>query len=207
MKWFFQMILELLAMIVAYATNWLVVFFCDEHGWLPKCLKWWQTYDNCLDVEWMITEGIVPKCFRYNYKKHYVYHYEYKDGEVMIPGYVELINADFTFKERAQRYFCRVLWLYRNSNYGFSYYVNGRDVDGAKNIVKKDIKEPNNEQWISYIPNCLWNITWSVFYCKQYCRWFRLRIYIGWKLKGIRNGKQRCMLAISVNPFKGLEKR
>ena len=39
----------------------------------------------------------------------------------------------------------------------------------------------------------------------KYCRWFRLRLYLGWKLKGVTAGQQRHMLALSFNPFKRLE--
>lgn len=205
MKWILQAALELVVMVIAYATNWLVVFFADEYGNLPRCLRWWQTYDNCLDVEWMITEGVVPKIFRYDYGKHYIYNYEIKTDNVMIPGNVIIIDPHFTLWERVQRYFCRVAWLYRNSNYGFSYEVNGRTIDGTKNVVVTDINEKNNRQWFSYVPSNLWSCTWSWFYCKQYCPWFRLRIYLGWKLKSITSGTQRAMLAISLNPFKSLE--
>lgn len=206
MKWILQAALELLAMLIAYATNWLVVLFANEYGNLPYCLRWWQTYDNTLDVGWMISEGCVPKIFRYDYGKHYVYHYEHKTDEEMIPGYVDIIDPDFTLWERVQRYFCRAAWLYRNSNYGFSYEVNGRVIDGSQNKVVIDIDRTNNEQWLSYVPGSLWGCTWSFFYCKKYCKYFRLRIYLGWKLKGITNGVARHMLAISLNPFKRVEK-
>lgn len=204
MKWIIQAILELCAMVIAYLTNWIVVFFADEYGNLPKCLRFWQTYDNCLDVEWVITEGCVPKFARYDYSKHYIYHYEEKDGEKMIPGYVDIIDPNFTIKERFQRYVCRTYWLYRNSNYGFSYEINGRNVIGSQNKVVKDVKTDTSRIWISYVPDDIWNVTWSVFLFIPYfpgCH-LKLRLYLGWKLKGITTGKQRCMLALSINPFR-----
>lgn len=205
MRWIFQAIAELLAMVIAYLTNWFVVFFADEYGNLPKCFKLWQTYDNPLDIDWMIYEGCVPKFARYDFNKHYVYHMEVKTPNSMTPGYVDLIDPDFTIIERIQRYVCRVCWLYRNSNYGFSYYINGRTVNGEENVIIKSINELNNEQWISYVPGNIWNCTWSLFYCKQYCKWFRFRLYLGWKLKGVRSGTQVHMLALSINPVKRLE--
>lgn len=203
MKWIFQAVAELVAMVVAYLTNWLVVLWADERGNLPYWLRYWQTYDNTLDVGWMIDE--VPEWARYDYDKHYLYHSEVKPPNSMTPGFVDVLDGNFTAKERFQRYVCRICWLYRNSNYGFSYYVNGRVIDGEKNVVVKTVNEPNNEQWISYVPGNWWNCTWSFFYCRQYCRWFRLRIYLGWKLKGVTSGTQRHMLALAVNPFKPLE--
>lgn len=41
-----------------YITNPIVVLFCDEYGILPKYFKLWQTYDNCLDIEWLISENV-----------------------------------------------------------------------------------------------------------------------------------------------------
>ena len=206
MKWIFQAALEVLATIVAYLTNWFVVFFADECGQLPKCLKWWQTYDNPLDVEWMVTEGVVPKFARYDFKRHYEYHYEDKGDDYMIPGYVVLLDPNFTLWERVQRYVCRLWWIYRNSNYGFSYYVNGRTVNGADNVVKRDIDLPNNRQFVSAVKGGnWWSKTWCYYYEKQYCRWFLLRIYLGWKLKGVYSGTQRHMLALHINPFRNVE--
>ena len=209
MKWLLQLPLEFLAMAIAYLTNWLVVLFADEYGWLPNCLYWWQTYDNTLDVRWMVYEdGCTPKFAHYDYDKHYIYHYEekYDDGTI-VPGYTEFASEygkNFTLYERFQRYICRVCWLYRNSNYGFSYYVNGRKTDSSKLVIVKDIDDENNEQFIAYQDGeNLWNVTWCFFYCKQYCKRFRLRLYLGWKLKAKHSG--RHMLAISFNPFKPLE--
>lgn len=78
LTWLMYVILDVLFTIVCYFTNPIVVLFANREGNLPSIFKWWQTYDNTLDVEWMITEGIVPKIFRYDYKKHYLYISEYK---------------------------------------------------------------------------------------------------------------------------------
>ena len=203
MRYFVCLIFEIMAMIVAYLTNPIVVLFADEYGELPECFKMWGTYDNrSLDVGWMITEHCVPKWAEYDYNSHYVYHYEKKfnDGTVW-PGYVIILNKNFTLKERLQRYVCRACWLYRNSNYGFSYYVNGVDVNGSDLKVVKNTSEPNNEIFIAYEKDKdVYNTAWSVFVYKQYCEYFCFRAYLGWKLKGLSDG--RHMLAFSVNPFR-----
>lgn len=97
------------------------------------------------------------------------------------------------------------LWLMRNNAYGFGYYVTGRAVDFSKVKVLRKIKELNNEQWFSYVPGFL--APWSFYYCKQYCPWFRVRLYLGWKMKFLDDYTQvnRCQIAFSFNPFKGLE--
>ena len=111
MTWILYAILTIVSMVVAYITNPIVVLFADEKGNLPHCFRWWQTYDNCLDVGWMISEGHVPKLFRYDFDKHYIYHPEDKSYGLN-PGYVDIIDPKFTIKERIQRYFCRLAWLY-----------------------------------------------------------------------------------------------
>jgi hypothetical protein len=63
MMYFFYCVLEIIFTIVCYLTNPIVVLFADEYGNLPYSLRYWQTWDNTLDVEWMITENKVPKIF------------------------------------------------------------------------------------------------------------------------------------------------
>lgn len=43
------------------------------------------------------------------------------------------------------------------------------------------------------------NKTWSIFYKKKYCKWFYLRIYLGWKFKGTAG---QSMIAFHINPFR-----
>lgn len=210
-------VMEVMATVIAYLTNPIVVLFADEYGNLPKCLRFWQTFDNCLDVGWMLSEHCVPKFAEYDFDKHYIYHLEDKsDPEHIIPGYVEIIDADFSLKEKLQRYICRLCWLYRNCNYGFSYEINGLEYDGKDNVVLIRINETDNEQWLSYVKttdnpfrqclNLLWNGHFSWFYCKKYCKWFKLRIYLGWKLKGsTKDKKYHTMLALFIWPFRKAE--
>lgn len=208
MIWIIKVILEILAMIIAYITNPIVVLFADEYGNLPKLLYWWQTHDNCLDVDWMVyEEGCTPTFAHYDFNSHYIYHYEQKfDDGTMVPGYVEIINPNFTTKERFQRYICRLCWLYRNCNYGFSYYVNGVVTDKEKLIIKRDINLINDEEFLGYeTGHSIFMTPWCIYYCKKYCKWFRLRIYLGWKLKGKGSGSGRHMLALHISPFKPVE--
>ena len=205
MKWFVQAPLELLVTVIAYILNPVIMLFCDEYGWLPHWLYWFQTYDNCLYVDWMIYEHCVPSWAEYDFNKHYKYHLEQKfdDGRV-IAGYVDMLDKNFTLKEKLQRYVCGLCWLYRNCNYGFSYYVNGRSIDSTKLVIKEDHCYINDEIFIGWESSkSLWRTTWCLFYCKKYCKWFRLRIYLGWKLKSKSSG--RHMLALHISPFKPVE--
>ena len=201
MKYIICLPLEILATIVAYITNPIVCLFADEYGNLPRLLYWWQTYDNCLDIDWMVYEHNVPSWAEYDFNKHYQYHLEEKfDDGTIIAGYVDILDGKFTLKEKLQRYVCRLCWMYRNCNYGFSYYVNGIDVDKDKLVVIKKQKTPY-ELCICYESgHNFWNTPWCIFIDKPYFGRLRLRAYLGWKLKSLHSG--RHMLALFISPFR-----
>ena len=50
-------LMAIFTQLLCLVTNPIVVLFCDKYGNLPKIFRLWQTYDNCLDVDWMISEG------------------------------------------------------------------------------------------------------------------------------------------------------
>ena len=205
MTWILTVIIDLMFNVICYLTNPIVVLFADEYGNLPKCLRWWQTYDNCLDVDWMIDEEIVPKIFRYDFHKHYIYHLEDKSGDKVIAGYVDIIDPNFTIKERVQRYFCRLCWLYRNAAYGFSYEISGRDYDPKLKKVYKDYKNSREDEChidVVYDDRPFWNRTWRIYYTKQWFWKFYIRIYFGWKITKTEGSKDRAMLAFFINPFR-----
>ena len=211
MKYIAHAILEVCYILLCIITNPIVALFADEYGQLPKIFKLWQTFDNPLDIDWMVYEdGCTLKIFHYDFNKHYKYHMEvHNDDDTLIPGYVELLDPDFTFVEKVQRYFCRLTWLYRNCNYGFSYFLNGANYNTNDIVLVKNINIKNKEIWISYVRGQnIWNTTWCLYYCVKYCPWFRLRIYLGWKMKGDSIGTNRnikSMIAFCVWPFKPVE--
>lgn len=201
MTYIFYVVLDIMANIIAYITNPIVVLFADERGNLPRFLRWWQTHDNPLDIEWMISEGNVPSFAKYDFNKHYKYVPEW-DAEKETgtrKGYVILLDDKFTLKERIQRYICRLCWLYRNTAYTFGYEVCG------KTVLRENTRILKNERRCDY-----WYFkakddtgTWSLYYVNRWCKWFYLRVYLGWKMTGILSyDKLRCMLAVYVNPFR-----
>ena len=218
-KYLLYFVIKIITAILCYLTNPIVVLFCDEYGQLPKCFKLWQTYDNCLDIDWMIDEGIVPKIFRYDFHKHYVYHLEDKSSWPIKPGYVEIKDPNFTFKEKIQRYFCRLAWLYRNNGYGFSYYWLGRWIDYNQlyviyNTNNKEVlqhylgyinKQPGSG-WERFIFNFLFT-DWCFYYFKPYSKTKAIRLYFGWKFKFEENRPESwyCQYAFSINPFKSVD--
>lgn len=201
MTYIFYLILDILFTLICYVTNPVVILFSNEHGELPYSLRWWQTYDNCIDIPHTINSG-VPKLFRYDFDKHYKYTPEFKNKYAMKPGYVEILDPNFTVWEKIQRYFCRNFWLYRNTAYGFSYEVCGRYVfaDKVKTYVDYNYAE-NDKCYIAVVNDnrIFLNKTWSIFYTKKYCKWFYLRIYLGWKFKGTAG---QSMIAFHINPFR-----
>ena len=204
LNYLFHVIANVAFHLLCYVTNPIVVFFCDERGNLPKIFTLWQTYDNCLDVEWMITEKIVPSIFRYDFNKHYKYHLEQKNNGVVIPGYVDIIDPVFTRKEKIQRYFCRLFWLYRNCAYGFSYYVSGRQVAFDKLVVvwKRGTEKKGDAQYLGVVDDKYG--TFSFFREYAWCPFCYCRVYLGWKFKFAEqsNTSDYRQLAYSISPFR-----
>lgn len=201
MTYIFYLILDIMFTLICYVTNPVVILFSNEHGELPYPLRWWQTYDNCIDIPHTINSG-VPKLFRYDFDKHYKYTPEFKNKYVMKPGYVEILDPNFTVCEKIQRYICRNVWLYRNTAYGFSYEVCGRYVLADKVKTYVDYNYAKNDKCYIAVVNdnrIFLNKTWSIFYTKKYCKWFYLRIYLGWKFKGTAG---QSMIAFHINPFR-----
>lgn len=201
MTYIFYVVLDIMANIIAYITNPIVVLFADERGNLPRFLRWWQTHDNPLDIEWMISEGNVPSFAKYDFNKHYKYVPEW-DAEKESgtrKGYVILLDDKFTLKERIQRYICRLCWLYRNTAYAFGYEVCGKVVKRSETRIVRDESGNGRRLFVAIDKHNIW----SVYYIKPWCKWFYLRVYLGWKMTGILSyDKLRCMLAVYVNPFR-----
>jgi hypothetical protein len=202
-------ILGILTMVLCMLTNPIVVLFCDKYGNLPRVFRLWQTYDNCLDIDWMIYENKVPKIFQYDFNKHYKYYMESKNNDEMIPGHVVILDDNFTIKERIQRYFCRVLWLYRNCAYGFAYNLLGIEFIGKQQYVLENSRGNGKELFVSYLQNPKGLKRYFSVKCKEIwvCpiidKKFRMDIYMGWKLSGTQNytNKKRAMLAVRISPF------
>lgn len=195
-KWFLMAIIDLLFNVVAYITNPLVVLTASEYGNLPWLLTWWDNYDDCMDVEWFIKEGHVPSWCVYDYDKHYKFHdsNEALKTRGICKSYVDILDWNFTLKERIQRYVCRVLWLYRNCAYGFSYYVTGIDVRKADVV---EIKTEKKDGYIYYeTPYAFCYKDERPSFGKHH--WDN---FVGWKFQSVTNDVERCMLAFRITPF------
>lgn len=87
-----------------------------DREYLIAPFYYWQTFDNALDEYWfgMFTD------------------------ECVIPAIRNATNADYVSKWWI-RYACRVLWVWRNTAYGFAQFWFGRDPDQTHFQIKKDI--------------------------------------------------------------------
>lgn len=99
----FAALLALLFDVVAkFLLNWIVAAFADVSGNLPRALKWFQTFDAPLD------QGAINR------------------RDELIAGVGDTWAA---FNPNPvswfQRYKNRALWLFRNTGYGFDYYLLG----------------------------------------------------------------------------------
>ena len=215
--WFLSCIIDILFNIICYITNPIVCLFANEVGELPEKLYWWSNWDDGLDIEWMVTEHCVPKFVEYDFNKHYKYHSpsEVKAATGIEKGYVDLLDPNFTLKERFQRYVCRLVWMYRNCGYGFSYAVTGALIDYEKIIVEMNegagTREPlyfGHYEDLFFDPFCIKvGKGWS-FQDIKWLSWvpikkhFLAEAYLGYKFYFMKPGeKERCMLTISAWPF------
>lgn len=195
-KWALLTVVDVLFNIVCYLTNPFVLLFADELGNLPKIFLWWENWDDRLDIDWMIDEHHVPRFAEYDFHRHYKYHppeeAEKTIGEYR--GYVDLLDPNFTLWEKFQRYVCRLVWLYRNCAYGFSYYVTGIDIR-RDDVVK--IKTIEKDGYIYYeTPYAFCYKDERPSYGKHH--WDN---FVGWKFQAVEHDVERCMLAFRITPW------
>ena len=209
--WLITLIFDIIFNIICWFTNPIVCLFANEEGVLPKIFFLWAQYDDGLDIEWFVSTEHLPSWMVYDFKKHYKY------VDASPTSYVILIDPNFTIKERIQRYFCRLAWMYRNCAYGFSYYIVGRMVDGDKlidldppyTILDQKIKVRYYDNWKTFGIFCVkGDVKW---YTKDYApfKWFNIdrkcicKIFIGYKAQSVQKGEKcRCMLVFDVNLFR-----
>ena len=195
-KWILYAVVDVLFNIVCYLTNPFVLLFADAVGNLPGIFKWWENWDDHLDIDWMVYEHHLPKFAEYDFNRHYRYHSP-EEAEQLIGeyrGYVDLLDPNFTLWERFQRYVCRVWWLYRNNAYGFSYYVTGIEVNAADVVMVKTDEADGYTWYVTDYAFCYKDERPSF---KNHC-WDN---YVGWKFKWMDKEVDRYMLAFRITPF------
>ena len=185
MIWLLLFPLNVLCSVLCYFTNPIAVLFADERGELHGVWRYWQTWDDSLDVQWFVKE-VVPECLRYDFDKHYRSSREAIEYN-RTKGCVEIIDGNFTNHERWQRYLCRVLWLYRNCAYGFAFYLFGRPVNGNDMTMLKS--EDNFAVGYDKTKNIIVR-PWIFYYAKHH-----INVFLGWKIDYAGNVTERAMIA------------
>ena len=205
MIWFLYLPLSIFFMLFCWLINWIVVFFSNKEGELPKFLRYFQTWDSSLDSEFFCTD-VVPK--KYSLIKYDFYEkYEvYQDKETLKQyGYaidkVKLIG-NFSLKEKIKRYFCRLLWIMRNPAYGFSFYILGVHGDKANIEFLKRIDTEDREFIFAWDKSK--NILirpWTLRLYQHIIGKLYITAYLGWKIPWWTNAdKYKCMIAYRLVP-------
>lgn len=180
MKWIVYFPLNTFFTILCYLTNWIATLFADEVGELHGFWKYWQTWDDTLDVRWFVLEKI-PKFLQYDFDRHYKVTKEQTPELAKYNRYkgaVICLDDDFSIIERIQRYICRTLWLYRNNSYGFAFWLFGIDADYSKLNCK--YKKWSNGNWYEIVNGRgFWCNPWKFTGQIWIISW-----YLGWKLYG-----------------------
>lgn len=163
-----------------FFLNWIVVLFADKDGNLPRCLYWFQTFDATL------YQGQISR-------ERDVYNGSPSDT------WRQFIAYPLT---AWQRYLNRALWLFRNSAYGFDYYLFGIDFKPENWRCVKYEKGPDRDIEIHIGDG---------FNIKYRGKWGSYKL--GWKASNVYDRASnsyprkwgdagRIPLTISVNPFK-----
>lgn len=203
--WLGYYMLNLPCMILSYLIGFIVVLFCDIHGELPWCLRYFQTWDDSCNPRDVCDYKQIPGIFLYDWHKHY----EQTIGTT--PELEKLnrtryfspcIDPNFTLKEKLQRYVCRVYWLIRNCGYGWAFWLFGKDFTN-KDEIKVLVDKPNFQILVDETNNAFtYKDSREIF--TIFNRRLELNVYFGWKFgKDDLNEKpKRCMLATRFISFK-----
>ena len=197
--WLILLSLSLLASVLCYLTNPIVVLFADENGELPGVLSLWQTWDNSCNPSDI--KHIAPSFLQFDWDAHYT-ETEGTTTELQAVNrtrwFTPCIDADFTAGERFKRYLCRVLWLTRNSAYGFGFWTFGLTAgpyyeyvinEPKRNFVRELCGGSVGGAW-RYVDNR------DIFKVGGYT--LRWNVFLGWKLATEASVPTRCAIANRV---------
>lgn len=170
-----------LCLAVAYGEEHEVTGYASQFPGRPRAflwrpVRWFQTFDDCLDAYWY-------------------------SGRAYWMGYDQAYYASHWWL----RYVCNVLWLWRNPAYGFARAA-GFDQDGMRFLSERDEDEdwstgrPSRSLWI--VRNARGQtgflFKWQAYFYRQHC----LEVVLGWKIPWSGDPHNRAMLAVRVSPFK-----
>nr|DAP54846.1 MAG TPA: Envelope protein [Caudoviricetes sp.] len=202
MNWLLYELLNILFTFLCYLTNWFVVLFCDEYGNLPPIFKLWQTWDDTCNPRFHVLE-VMPSFLQYDYDRHYR---EYVGADTKLKKlgrtrcYVEILDPNFSVKERIQRYICRVMWLMRNNSYGFAFYLLGRKIRGTDlTVFKEKCDDKGHKMYFAAdMSKPIWKRPWVISCDMPINRWMRWEVFAGWKVAPKDKDMSQRMIAHRV---------
>jgi hypothetical protein len=194
-RWLILLPLAALITIISYPANPIAALFADDDGELHGCLQGFQTWDNSLNPSDIVK--ILPAWLSGFWAEHYT------ETTAELPEYNQTrwvtpcFNSDFGLKDSLRRYACRVLWLTRNSAYGFMFRAPFGLMSPSADLV-------TDGHWTYDRKYGRW---WGAFAYKNSDRAFTLgrltvrwNVYVGWKLA--EDADRQSMYALRPLAFK-----
>lgn len=182
------LIADILANLTGYfLVNWWAPLLADPSGNLPRWLRWFQTHDATLDGVGT-GGGIEPRFIAFTRW--------FRDG-------------DGTPVNALARFICRVLWLYRNNAYGFSYSVLG--AQGPFWLLHQSGNSDATNRAPAVAGECF-QVWYRADDLTDYFRYWKvlpwgfgkcLEVSIGWK---IHAKSERAQLVFRAWPLRAFEK-
>ena len=123
-----------------------------QRAYLIKPLYWFQTHDNAVDEYWW-------GCF----------------NESSVLSYLRNATQEQYESSAFFRYACRVMWLWRNCAYGFSYNVFSKPLDEVISEVEQGVK---GGKWSCFTQR---KSSWQFKATYPIRDWFKITVNIGWK--------------------------
>ena len=208
MKWFIYAPLMLLFKIFCYLTNPIAVLFANEVGEIKGPFRYWKTWDDTLDSKFMMTEVVPEKYPSLDYGWSDKYEF-YQDTETLKEyGYaIDKVRlkpgATFTAKEKLKRYFCRLLWIYRNCGYGFAFYALGADgyLTNLKCVANKNDGQVGEFVFYYDRTKSIFTRPWTLRFYQHVFGSIYITGYLGWKIPlWHTENRFHCMIAHRIVP-------
>lgn len=142
-----------------------------DRDYLPKYLYWFQTHDNAVDEWWY---GV----YNVNHWFTFAQNWTQEDYD----------NSWFI------RYYCRLMWLWRNCAYGFHYNLFSREKESSK--VVYEYGDENKRRWLRltvYLKSFQLEVNIPFLFSRY------ISINVGWKG---HKGASRLMYANRIISFR-----
>lgn len=159
--------------------NWVVVIFADKAGNLPRFLYWFQTFDATL------------------YQGQLARERDLQYGKTKYPEFIPYPMTGW------QRYLNRGLWLFRNTGYGFNYFLFGLKWEPETWKVLRLVNTPEKSVFFA-----VGRRGFNFYHRSKYGRY-----NLGWKARNMYDEKtgtfsrvwgdgSKVPLICSINPFR-----